>query len=159
MNTTVVLLCLITLVVAAAWSDKIANNKKQQIPSTVTIPTSEAPTPDNPFGNSLPLSTTESEVVVKTDKKPSETKMNTIRDLFYENVLRPIDDYFDTKTSYRQFYTLPSRAQDMTDFINYLYSDMTSCKSDRLACSPYYESRSDVRSLLRRTYPPVEAQN
>lgn len=84
---------------------------------------------DNPFGNTLPL---------ETPKDPDEEERNffednqetTIRALYNENIFRPLEDYFDKRSGFRQFYRTP----DVSGFINTVYRNQPSCKDDPFYC-------------------------
>lgn len=136
-------------------SAKIDPATANQVPQHSETVSAVMPTNDNPFGNTLPK--IEDNVTTKQEGGSKQRYPGvTTRKLYYENIYRPLEDYFDTSTSFRQYYSTPSKTQDIDNFYSFLYGDMTSCKANRLSCEPYFEARTDVRSLLRRTYPALD---
>jgi len=115
-----------------------ANNVKPEIPITS----------DNPFANNLPfLEKGDSPFNIAMDlpqfseqalKPYLDTNENKeMRDLYYEDVYRPLEDYYDKKSAYRQFYNNPDR----DGFVEFVYGDMKSCKDTATNCFPYYDNR------------------
>jgi hypothetical protein len=105
-------------------------------------------TKDNPFANNLPFiekgktpfklevpSVQYSEQALKQYLDTNESK--EMKDLYYEDVYRPLEDYFDKKSAYRQFYNNP----DVDGFVDFVYGNMKSCKDNGTTCFPYYDNR------------------
>lgn len=107
-------------------------------------------TKDNPFGNNLPY-IEKGNTPFKLDFEPAVFSEKTLkeyinvneektsRDLYYEDIYRPLEDYFDKKSAYRQFYNNPDR----DGFSDFLYGEMKSCKDRTDYCMPYYDNRTN----------------
>jgi len=105
-------------------------------------------TEDNPFANNLPfiekgdppfiLDTAPIQYGEDALKQYIDSNENKeMKDLYYEDVFRPLEDYYDKKSAYRQFYNNP----DVEGFVDFVYGDMKSCKDTATTCFPYYDNR------------------
>jgi len=89
---------------------------------------------DLPLEEKIEVSEEDKKRVQNYIAKNSETSM---KQLYYENIFRPVEDYFDKKNGYRQFYTIP----DVSGFIDRIYRDMPSCKDNPEYCFSYRDIR------------------
>ena len=83
----------------------------------------------NLMQNTLPYD----DLSIPKEKIEEEDFRTRIRDLYYEDIYRPLEDYFDKKTGYRQFYQTP----DVSGFIDAVYRNQPSCKDNSLFCVGY----------------------
>ena len=89
---------------------------------------------NNLMGNKLPF---QEDIDAKITKFIKENDEKSIKELYYEDVYRPLDDYFDKRTGYRQLYTNNDVSGDFIDS----FKNMPSCKENPEYCYPNYDNR------------------
>jgi hypothetical protein len=99
------------------------------------------PTLNNPFMNTLMTDYVENPEKSKAptyfeDTKQAEEMRNDISSKFKHDLYMGIDDVYEKNNSQRQFYTTPSTGipSDQEAYLNFMYPNMTSCKSDSKDC-------------------------
>jgi len=86
----------------------------------------------NMFMNRIPYDDITKRDITKVKQYVDENQETLMKHLYYEDIFRPLTDYFQKKSSYRQFYTTP----DVSGHIEYVYKNMKSCKEDPTICFP-----------------------
>ena len=112
-------------VIYMIYSEFIQNKKTETFETTYNK--------GNLFMNKIPYDDITKRDIIKVKQYVDENQETLMKTLFYEDIFRPLTDYFEKKTSYRQFYTTP----DVSGHIDCVYRDMKSCKEDPTICFPY----------------------
>lgn len=109
-------------------------NKEKFIQEKFSVPISN----QNLMGNTSPIEpvyTTETNQ--KLQKFLADNQQDSLRAFYYEDIFRPIEDYFNKKNGYRQFVPNPEVSGNFVDS----YKNMPSCKDDPSYCFAYVDNR------------------
>lgn len=105
------------------------------------------PTLNNPFGNALQYqqgdNPTRGPALNIEDTIDQKGVLPEINDYFNHNLYKDVSDIWSKNNSQREFYTMPwtTYPNKQGELAEWLYGNMSSCKSDQYDCNPYEDLR------------------
>lgn len=120
------------------------------------------PTYNNPFMNTTMADYTENPDKDEVenyyqDTADAEKTREDINDKFNYNLYQSVEDVYEKNNSRRQFYTTPNTQipSDQDKYLDFLYGDMKSCKTNVEDCTPYNDLRRNPPVFPNQEENPV----